>query len=300
VKLASFYDQDHVNLGAVSGEMIIDLLSAADDYVRTTGESMPLDPFVSMASFLSTPKAIELAAVLVDWVAGKGREAYQYPLAEVDFAPPLAKPGKIVCVGLNYADHCREQNVPEPESPLLFAKFPTALTHHEGLVSWPAELSQKVDYEAELAVIIGKKATNVPEAEAMDYVAAYTTANDVSARDVQFADGQWTRGKSFDTFAPMGPFVVTADAIPDPHNLAIKCRVNGETLQASNTYELIFKIPYLISFISRTCTLLPGDIISTGTPNGVGVFMDPPRFLKSGDVMEVEIEGIGVLRNKIA
>jgi 2-keto-4-pentenoate hydratase/2-oxohepta-3-ene-1,7-dioic acid hydratase in catechol pathway len=161
-------------------------------------------------------------------------------------------------------------------------------------------MTQKVDYEAELAVIIGKKASRVSEDEAMDHVAGYTIVNDITARDVQSSDGQWIRGKSFDTFCPMGPFVVTAGALPDPHDLAIRCRVNGVTMQDSNTSEMIFKIPALISFISRSSTLMPGDIISTGTPHGVGVGRDPQVFLKPGDTVEVEVEGIGVLMNTVA
>jgi acylpyruvate hydrolase len=160
-------------------------------------------------------------------------------------------------------------------------------------------VSQQVDYEAELAVIIGKKARFVKEADAFNYIAGYTIVNDISARDVQFSDGQWIRGKSFDTFCPMGPFMVTADEIADPHTLAIQCRVNGRTLQDSNTAEMIFKIPFLIEFISSFCTLYPGDIISTGTPHGVGAFREPKIFLKTGDVVEVEIEGIGSLQNKV-
>ena len=154
-------------------------------------------------------------------------------------------------------------------------------------------------YEAELAVVIGRKARNVTADQAYDYVAGYSIINDISARDVQFADQQWVRGKSFDTFCPMGPFLVTPDEIDDPMNLPIKLTLNGRIMQESNTYEMIFKLPYLIEFISKTCTLLPGDIISTGTPAGVGVFRDPKVLLKPGDLLEVEIEGLGLLRNSV-
>ena len=160
--------------------------------------------------------------------------------------------------------------------------------------------SEKVDFEAELAVVIGKQGHGIAAADAYDYVAGYTIVNDISARDVQFGDGQWIRGKSFDTFAPMGPYIVTADEIPDPQKLAIQCRLNGNVMQDSNTKEMIFTIPVLIEFISRTCTILPGDIISTGTPHGVGVSRDPQVFLHPGDTVEVTVEGLGTLSNPVA
>jgi 2-keto-4-pentenoate hydratase/2-oxohepta-3-ene-1,7-dioic acid hydratase in catechol pathway len=164
---------------------------------------------------------------------------------------------------------------------------------------WPPHITQQVDYEAELAIVIGRKGRNIPLDETANYIAGYTIVNDVSARDVQFADGQWVRGKSFDTFCPMGPYLVTADEVADPQQLKIRCWVNGELRQDSNTAEMIFKIRELITFISQTCTLMPGDIISTGTPHGVGVFRDPPVFLQPGDVVEIEIEKLGRLRNNV-
>jgi acylpyruvate hydrolase len=222
------------------------------------------------------------------------------PIDQVHLLPPVRNPSKIVCVGLNYADHCREQSIKIPESPTLFAKFPSSIIGPGDVINWPKGSSEQVDYEAELAIVIGKQSMNVPAAKAYEIIAGYTIVNDVSARDVQFADQQWVRGKSFDTFCPMGPVLVTHDQIEDPNSLGIRCRVNGETVQDSNTAEMIFKIPFLIEFISKTCTLLPGDVISTGTPAGVGVFRDPQVFLRSGDLVEVEIEGIGVLRNRVA
>ena len=202
-------------------------------------------------------------------------------------------------MGLNYADHCRETNTPAPERPVLFAKFTTSMIGHGQPITWPEGASQQVDYEAELAVVIGREAKGVSAAQAMDCVAGYTALNDVTARDWQTADGQWTRAKSFDTFCPVGPYLVPRDEIEDPHRLGVRCRLNGELMQSSNTRELIFKVPFLIEYISRTCTLLPGDIISTGTPGGVGVGRDPQVFLKRGDVVEVEVEGIGLLRNPV-
>ncbi len=209
------------------------------------------------------------------------------------------RPGKIICVGLNYLDHAIESNMAVPTSPILFSKFPSSVIWHGDTVIIP-QGSTQTDYEAELAVVIGRRASRVSAAEAMDYVLGYTCLNDVSARDFQFADGQWQRGKACDTFAPVGPWVVTKDEISDPHALRIQLRLNGETMQDSNTTQLIFKIPQLVEFISTYVTLEPGDMIATGTPPGVGFARKPPVYLKAGDRMEVEIEGIGVLANTVA
>lgn len=210
----------------------------------------------------------------------------------------FTRPGKILCVGLNYHDHAIESNMPVPTSPVLFSKHPTSVVGNGDTVIIPPGATQ-VDYEAELAVVIGRTASRVAEADAMDYVLGYTCMNDVSARDFQFADGQWHRGKSCDTFAPLGPWIVTKDEIPDPHALRIRLRLNGETMQDSSTSQLIFKIPALIAFISTFITLEPGDVIATGTPPGVGFARKPPVYLKPGDRMEVEIDGIGVLENTL-
>jgi 2-keto-4-pentenoate hydratase/2-oxohepta-3-ene-1,7-dioic acid hydratase in catechol pathway len=207
---------------------------------------------------------------------------------------PVPRPGKILCIGLNYRDHAAESNMPIPEKPVVFSKFSTAVIAPGEPVVLPGT-SQKVDYEAELAVVIGRRTKHVTAERAYDYVLGYTAFNDVSARDFQFSDGQWQRGKSCDTFAPMGQTIVTADAIPDPHKLSIKLKLNGETMQDSNTEQLIFGVPALIEFISQTITLEPGDVIATGTPSGVGFARKPPVFLKPGDDMEVLIEGLGGL-----
>jgi len=212
---------------------------------------------------------------------------------------PVPRPGKLICIGLNYRDHAAESKMAIPERPVVFSKFTTAVIAPGEPVVLPAT-SKQVDYEAELAVVIGRRAKNVGAAHALDYVLGYTCFNDVSARDFQFADGQWQRGKSCDTFAPMGPTIVTADVIPNPHQLSIKLRLNGRTMQDSNTDNLIFGIPQLISFLSETVTLEPGDVIATGTPSGVGFARQPPVFLKDGDKMEVEIEGLGILNNPVA
>jgi len=211
---------------------------------------------------------------------------------------PIPRPGKLICIGLNYRDHAIESGQPIPERPIVFSKFSSAVIGPGEPVIVPDSSSQ-VDYEAELAVVIGRRAKNVKAEHALEYVLGYTAFNDVSARDFQFTDGQWQRGKSCDTFAPMGPVIVTADQIPDPHRLGIKLVLNGKTMQDSNTDQLVFGVPQLIEFISRTITLEPGDVIATGTPPGVGFARKPPIFLQPGDKMEVQIERIGTLNNPI-
>ncbi len=218
--------------------------------------------------------------------------------SEAYWFAPVPRPGKLICIGLNYRDHAAESNMAIPEKPVVFSKFATAVIAPGEAVVLPAS-SKQVDYEAELAVIIGRRAKSVSAIRALEYVLGYTVFNDVSARDFQFADGQWQRGKSCDTFAPMGPTIVTADVIPNPHKLSIKLRLNGQTMQDSNTDNLIFGIPQLISFLSETITLEPGDVIATGTPAGVGFARKPPVFLKDGDKMEVEIEGLGILNSPV-
>jgi 2-keto-4-pentenoate hydratase/2-oxohepta-3-ene-1,7-dioic acid hydratase in catechol pathway len=218
-------------------------------------------------------------------------------LADADLLAPLPRPGKVVAIGRNYKEHADEEGVDPPTAPLVFAKWPSSVVGPGADIRWDPELTAQVDYEAELAVVIGRTARNVSQADALDYVLGYTCLNDVSARDLQFGDGQWVRGKSLDTFCPMGPILVTADEIGDPQALAISCRVNGELLQNANTSRMYFGVAEIISFVSRSFTLEPGDVIATGTPSGVGVFRDPPRFLADGDVVTVEIEGIGRLVN---
>jgi len=220
------------------------------------------------------------------------------PLSEFRFLPPVKRPGKIICLGLNYRDHAEETKSEIPKHPLIFAKAPTAVIAHEENIVYP-EIVKQLDYEAELAFVIGKTGKKIKKEEAPEYVGGYTIMNDVSARDIQFGDGQWFRGKSFDTFAPLGPWVVTPDEIGDPENLRISLRLNGEVMQDSSTSNLIFGIAEIIEFISEAMTLEVGDVISTGTPGGVGFARDPPRLLQRGDVVEVEIEKIGVLRNKV-
>lgn len=226
-------------------------------------------------------------------------EGAAYRLDEVKLLSPLTDPEKIICIGLNYHDHVIESNMQVPKVPVLFPKYNNCLIGQDDEVVIPSEVTQ-CDYEVELAVVIGKTAKKVPLENAMDYVFGYTVLNDVSARDIQLNEPQWTRGKAIDGFAPTGPWIVTADEIDNPGNLGISLTLNGETMQNSNTKELIFDIPYLVSFLSNTITLHPGDIISTGTPPGVGMGKKPQVWLKHGDVVEATVEGIGTLRNTFA
>jgi 2-keto-4-pentenoate hydratase/2-oxohepta-3-ene-1,7-dioic acid hydratase in catechol pathway len=218
---------------------------------------------------------------------------------EIRIASPVPRPGKVICIGLNYRDHAAESGMPIPKAPVIFSKFSSCVIGPgESIVIPPG--SVKTDYEAELAFVIGRRASRVTAAAAMSHVFGYLNFNDVSARDFQFADGQWQRGKSCDTFAPTGEYVVTSDEIPDPQDLSIKLRLNGETMQDSNTRQMIFGVAELVEFLSLYIVLEPGDVVATGTPPGVGFARKPPVYLQDGDVVEVEIEGLGTLSNPVA
>ena len=227
------------------------------------------------------------------------RSGWLVPSQDAYWFAPVPRPGKIVCIGLNYHDHAREIGMAVPKSPTIFSKFPSCVVGPGEPVVIPPS-SEQVDFEAELAVVIGRRASRVSAADAYEYVLGYTAFNDVTARDFQFSDVQWQRGKSCDTFAPMGQTIVTTDEIPDPHSLRITLTINGVLMQDSNTSQLIFRVPEIIEFVSSSITLEPGDVIATGTPPGVGMGRKPPVFLKPGDQMEVAIEKIGGLGNPIA
>jgi 2-keto-4-pentenoate hydratase/2-oxohepta-3-ene-1,7-dioic acid hydratase in catechol pathway len=222
------------------------------------------------------------------------------PAETIPGLPLVPKPDKILCVGLNYSGHAKETGMQRPAEPVIFNKLPTAAAAHWQPIVLPA-VSKQVDYEAELVAVIGVGGRNIAAEHALEHVAGYCCGNDVSARDWQKlrSGGQWLLGKSFDTFAPIGPYLVTADELPDPSDLRVQLRLNGETMQDARTAEFIFPVPKLISYISQVCTLSPGDLLFTGTPAGVGFARTPPVFLQSGDVLEVEIERIGVLRNTV-
>jgi 2-keto-4-pentenoate hydratase/2-oxohepta-3-ene-1,7-dioic acid hydratase in catechol pathway len=277
-------------LGALTENGVLDLQGAA----RASG--IPEEPFADVLSFLAAGDSALAQAVRLIQQAPQGAFI---PLSKVRLRAPIPRPGKIVAIGLNYRDHSIESGAKEPPKwPVIFAKFPTSIAGPEDPIIIPAG-SPDVDYEAELAVVIGRKAKGISAGNALDFVAGYMALNDVSARAWQFADRQWVRGKSCDSFCPTGPCLTTRDDVPDPHSLSICARVNGTTLQDSNTSKMIFRVPELIEFISASITLEAGDIIATGTPEGVGAFRTPPIFLKPGDVVEVEIQGLGVLRNPV-
>lgn len=246
------------------------------------------------------PLDVPAGTTVRDLIAAGGElpPARAEALQDAALTAPLA-PGKIVAIGLNYMDHVRETGMDVPKSPLVFTKFTTSVIGDGDQIVANRAITQRVDWEVELAVVIGRAATRVSTEDALAHVYGYTVANDVSARDVQFADGQWVRGKSLDTFCPLGPAIVTADEVADPQALGVRTRVNGETVQDSSTKEMIFGVAELISFCSHSFTLEPGDVILTGTPWGCGEFMDPIRSLKDGDVVEVEIEGIGAISNPV-
>ena len=286
MKLVTFHTPDGPKPGAVHPETnhIVDLHAA-------TGGRLPGD----MLAFL---RAGDAAMALARQTLSRADLApFSRPLAETRLLAPIRNPSKIIALARNYVAHAAEQKVAPPKSPVIFAKYPSAIIGPEEAIRWEGTLTQQVDAEAELAVIIGRRARHVPEEEALRYVAGYTCCNDVSARDLQFADKQYTRGKSLDTFCPLGPWLVTGDEVPDPQNLEIRGIWNGTVMQHASTADMSFGVAYLIAFLSRAFTLLPGDIIATGTPAGVGVFREPPVFLQDGDEVVVEIERIGKLRN---
>jgi 2-keto-4-pentenoate hydratase/2-oxohepta-3-ene-1,7-dioic acid hydratase in catechol pathway len=246
----------------------------------------------------------DMIQVVREWETAKPKveaiaaQASGVPLDAVKLLSPILRPAKLICVGLNYRDHAIESKMEIPTTPTIFNKFATSVIGHGAPIVLPRK-STKPDYEVEFAFVIGKGGRYIPAAQWRDHFFGYTIVNDVSARDYQMATSQWLMGKTFDTFAPIGPALVTADEIADPHNLDISLRINGETLQSSNTRELIFKIPDLIEFLSSVFTLEPGDIVSTGTPSGVGFARNPPRYLKAGDDVSATVQGLGELRNPV-
>jgi 2-keto-4-pentenoate hydratase/2-oxohepta-3-ene-1,7-dioic acid hydratase in catechol pathway len=288
MRLLTYLADGERRLGALVGELVVDL--AAAQAAHMGGSDAPGDMRALIAA------GPDVWARLASDLATADLSSFSRPLAEVRLAAPVL-PSKICAIGLNYLDHVLEGGRSIPKSPVLFAKLPSAVIGPGDAICWEPALSDKIDWEAELAVVIGRTARRVHAADAYDYVFGYTCVVDVSARDLQERDGQWTRAKSLDTFCPLGPWIVTRDEVPDPHSLPIRCTVNGEVVQRSNTDQLIFRIPELIEFLSRSFTLLPGDIILTGTPPGVGHYRKPPRYLQDGDTVAVEIDGIGALVN---
>jgi 2-keto-4-pentenoate hydratase/2-oxohepta-3-ene-1,7-dioic acid hydratase in catechol pathway len=270
----------------------------ASDRVVPAAELAPQGPH-TMADLLAEGRPA-LARIEESW-RDRGAELMTrvgVAADDLELLPPVPHPGKIVAIGINYRSHASEQGGEPPRSPVMFAKFPTALIGHRADITWDPGLTQAVDFEAELAVVIGQSARRVDVARALDHVLGYTCLNDVSARDLQYSDRQFVRAKSLDTFAPLGPALVTADEVGDPQALAIRCLVNGEEMQSASTADMVFGVAELVAFCSQAFTLEPGDIIATGTPAGVGWFREPKRMLRDGDEVVVEIERVGRLVNR--
>ena len=285
MKLVTYVKDGEYKPGAIvkrdGREVIVDLLAA--------DASLP----ASIRALLEAgPPALQKAEAAAEEATG------YLELSAIKLAAPIPNPDKILCIGLNYADHAAESGQPLPDYPIVFSKYSNTVIGSGDAIVLP-KVTDQVDYEAELGFVIGKRARHVSEADALEYVAGYLNVNDVSARDYQTRTSQWTMGKSFDTFAPMGPALVTADELPDPHNLAIRLWIGADTLQDSSTSQLIFSVPQLLADISQVMTLQPGDIVSTGTPPGVGAARRPPRWLKPGETVNMEIEGLGVLSNPV-
>lgn len=303
MKLLSYLKDGRERVGAVVGDVVVDLnagLALLDSGFEPAGvlarDMMHL--LEQGKGALNVAEQVVRAYQLLVEQNPETAQAVALPLAEIRYLPPVTRPQKILAIGANYRAHCEESGMPLPQKPIVFVKVPSALIAHGEAIVYP-RITQELDYEGELAVVIGKRARNVPAEEAMGYVAGYTIMNDVTARDLQRTEGQWTRAKGCDTFAPCGPWLVTADEIEDPHALTIETRVNGEVRQHSSTGDMIFPIPALIAHISAAMTLLPGDIITTGTPAGVGVYRQPKGLLQPGDEVRIRIEGIGELRNHL-
>lgn len=286
MKLLTFINDGQMRPGVLDGDQVIDLAAAG----------LPMDETGDLLRIVRGGDAmLERVGAAIN--SGTRRA---FDLDEVTLTAPLRNPSKIIAVGLNYIDHCKEANLPVPQEPVLFTKWPNSITGPYDELTWPESVTRAVDYEVELGVVIGRRGRNIREADALDYVCGYTVVNDVSARDLQFANAkQWDRGKSLDTFCPWGPWIVTRDEIRDPHNLDVRTVINGREMQKSNTKNLIFNIRQIIAYASQGTTLLPGDLIPTGTPFGVGFSRMPPVFLQHGDVCECEVEHVGKIINKV-
>ncbi len=287
MRLVTFGSGEGPRVGVVSGDGVVDLARAA--------QGKQAEWFASMESLLAAGEpALRLARELGE------SERQRLLLSALRLGPPVPRPTKIIALGFNYHEHAEEFSTKAPEAPLIFAKYPNTICGPFDPIVLPAgDEEPQVDYEAELAVVIGRRCKRVTATRAMEVIAGYMALNDVSERRWQFGDKQWTRGKSPDTFCPIGPWLVTPDEVPDPHALGIRSRVNGELRQNSSTSLLVHRIPKLIEYCSASMTLEPGDIIATGTPRGVGMHFKPPAFLKPGDVVEIEIDGVGAIRNPV-
>lgn len=312
MRLVTYTERGRTSVGVLEDGWVLDVPSAWAELLRQRGvidvlgraqAECPPDLVLLLARD-GLAQAVEAAAFAREELQRDQEAAVAKGLAvrlddrQVRLRAPLLRPGKIICLGLNYADHAKETNSPLPQYPELFNKFANVLIGPGEPIVLP-RVSQQVDYEAELAVVMGKAGRYIDEERALEYVAGYTILNDGSMRDFQFRGRQWMQGKTFDRSTPVGPWIVTSDEIPDPHNLDISCEVSGEVLQRSNTREMIFRLPEIIAYISQIMTLEPGDLIATGTPAGVGFVREPKRLLRPGDVVKVTIEKIGTLENPV-
>ena len=307
MKLVSFTASGTTRIGCLKEDKVIDLNTAyfaqleADNWIRARQIADAFIP-ANMVEFLQGgSKSLELARDAVDFALSHADSIpynVVYNVADVKLEAPVLNPSKMVCVGQNYREHILEMKREIPKFPVVFAKYPnTIIGPQDDIPHYP--ISQELDYEAELAFVIGKRAVNVTQTDALDYIAGYTIANDVTYRDIQRRTIQWMQGKAVDGSAPMGPWLITSDEIEDPSGLEVVLTVNGEERQRSNTANLVFTVPFLVEFLSGLMTLEPGDIILTGTPGGVGFARDPQVFLKDGDVVRIEIDKLGVLENKV-
>jgi acylpyruvate hydrolase len=313
MKLVTYGSAKESRLGVVQSDHVVDVaaaygliakgriadakLAAAANVLRKLGRP-PEDMIELLGLGEKYRKALGTVASSASGLGKKGPKGLLTLLSKAKLRAPIAHPQKITCVGLNYADHAREGGVEPPKAPVFFLKSHNTICGPGDAIRIPPN-SEKVDYEAEFAVVIGKRGRGIAESDAHKYIAGYTLLHDVSARDMQFSDNQWYRGKSCDTFAPIGPWIVTPDEVPNPHNLRISLTLNGETLQDSNTSNLIFNVPFLISYLSQSVTWEVGDLISTGTPPGVGFARKPPIWMKAGDTVSVTVENIGTLTNPV-
>lgn len=312
MRLATFSAGGAPRVGARSdGGQIVDL--NAGYYAACKAKGQPVTEAQAnaalpseMVAFLSLgDAAIDAARDVLKYVAEAGANVTgPYGLrvvhaeSDVRFLSPLLRPSKIIGIGLNYRDHAEEQGARIPKAPMIFSKFPSSLIGASEPIVYP-RVTQQLDWEVELAFVIGKTGKEIPVEKAFDYIAGYTIFNDMTARDIQLAERQWLRGKTPDAITPVGPYIVTKDEVPNPGNLAVKCWVNGELMQESRTDQLIFDIPFLVSFLSAAFTLEPGDIIATGTPGGVGFAREPAIFMNVGDRVKCEVEGLGTIENEV-
>lgn len=293
MRFCTYQAKGEARVGVVAGDAIVDLQTLAR---RRRLQSVPQD----MLELIAEVPTLELRALARDAEALAEAGKDTVPLARARLLAPIPRPRKnIMCMGRNYVEHAKESGSAPPEVPVFFTKPPTAVIGHEAPVTHHA-VTQQLDYEVELVAVIGRRGRDIAPEKALDYVFGYTIMNDVTARDLQRRHNQWFKGKSLDTFAPMGPWIVHRSAVPNPQKLALSMRINGEVRQSSSTASMIFSVARLISVLSAGMTLEPGDLLATGTPEGVAMGMQPPKWLQVGDTMEAEVEGIGTLRNRVA